>query len=39
MSTVNYNKKYSDAEIEKRAREMGMEYSQEFKVINKDVKK
>ncbi|MDP4091319.1 MAG: hypothetical protein Q8930_18895 [Bacillota bacterium] len=39
MAAFGSSRKYSDAEIEQRAREMGMEYSTDFKVINKDVKK
>jgi len=39
MSGVKFNNNISDAEIEKRARGLGMEYPSEFKVISKDVGK
>jgi hypothetical protein len=39
MSGVKFNYNVSDAEIEKRARGLGMEYPSEFKVIDKGVSK
>jgi hypothetical protein len=39
MSSVKFTSNISDAEIEKRARGLGMEYPSEFKVIDKDVSK
>lgn len=38
LSLVNTNKAMTDREVEMRARELGMEYKEEFKVIDKDVK-
>jgi hypothetical protein len=38
MSAVKPSKQYTNEQVEMRARELGMEYSEEFKVINKDVK-
>jgi hypothetical protein len=39
MSGVKINTNLSKAEIEKKARGIGMDYPNEFKVINKDVSK
>jgi hypothetical protein len=39
LSLANTSKTLTDEEVEMRARELGMEYREEFKVINKDVKK
>jgi hypothetical protein len=39
MSGVKLNNNISDAEIEKRAKGLGMDYPNEFKVIDKDVSK
>lgn len=36
MTTVQVNHELSDAEIEKRARELGMKYESEMKVIFSD---
>lgn len=38
MAAVNSTKKFTDEQVEMRARELGMKYTEEFKVINKDVK-
>jgi DNA-binding ferritin-like protein (Dps family) len=38
MSAANSNRLKTQEQVEKRARELGMEYREEFKVINKDVK-
>lgn len=39
MSGVKINNNLSNAEIEKMAKGLGMNYPSEFKVINKDVSK
>jgi hypothetical protein len=39
MSGAKFNIKISDAEIERRAKGLGMNYPSEFKVIDKDVSK
>jgi hypothetical protein len=39
MSGVKFSSNISDAEIERRARGLGMNYPSEFKVIEKDVSK
>ena len=38
MSVFSTSKQFSDEQVEMRARELGMKYTEEFKVINKDVK-
>lgn len=38
LSLFNTNKAMTDAQVEIRARELGMEYREEFKVLDKDVK-
>jgi hypothetical protein len=38
MSATSSNIQFTDEQIEIRARELGMEFRDEFKVINKDVK-
>lgn len=37
MSAVSYKKQYTDEQIVQKAKELGMEYPEEFKVISKDV--
>ncbi|WP_243122245.1 hypothetical protein [Clostridium thermarum] len=37
MSLAPPNKQFTDEQVELRARELGMEYTEEFKVISKDV--
>lgn len=39
MSGVQISTNISKSEIEKKARDLGMDYPTEFKVINKDVSK
>lgn len=38
MSTLNNNKQYTDEQIIQKAKDLGMQFPEDFKVISKEVK-